>query len=370
MPGPTAYRPPLYPVFLGVVYRLAPIKDQQTWARVVQAGVGTATVWLLGVMTLQLFRRRRLAHLAMGIAALWPPMWLLEPAFLSEVLVVPLILGAVVAALKWRQGGLWRWIIAAGVLAGLATLTRANAAALLLPLGLAAWPSASARRRLGRRAFLAPLTLVLLCLLTVAPWTARNAVRFHRLVPVTTEDGYTLAGTYNEVARSSKAFPAAWVNWYQIPRNLSAIASVPNTEEDWNGALRRSALSFAGSHPAYVLKVGWWNLRRVFDAAGLDWMRFEYRGYGLPEAWASLELASFLALLPLILLGASVRAVRLLPRWILLVGVVMLLPVFMTGYLRFRAPIDPFLVMLAAAGGLDAVRRLSAWRPRRTAGVA
>jgi hypothetical protein len=206
------------------------------------------------------------------------------------------------------------------------------------------------------------VTLVLVCALTVAPWTARNFERLHRLVPVTTEDGYTLAGTYNEVARTQKHFPAAWVNWYQVPKNLRVIAGVPNTEADWSDALRRSALSFAWSHPSYVLKVGWWNARRVFDGAGLDWMRFEYTAYGLPRAFATVELVGFLALLPLCLLGVLLPTGPAPPRWLWLIPLVMLLPVFIAGYLRFRAPINPFMTMLAAAGGLSAYEWLSARR--------
>src|SRR5439155_12748910 len=56
-PGPTAYRPPLYPLFLGTVYRLSP-GDPRVAARVVQAFVGALTVLLAGVVARQLFGRR------------------------------------------------------------------------------------------------------------------------------------------------------------------------------------------------------------------------------------------------------------------------------------------------------------------------
>lgn len=369
LPGPTSYRPPLYPAFLGGTYRLSPIDNQRTWARIVQAGVGTIGVWLVGTVALQLFRRRRLAYLAMVIAAVWPPMWLLGAALLSEVLVVPLILGAVSAALRWRETGAGRWIVGAGVLCGLATLTRANAGALMLPLIIAAWSSSRSggTRGFGLRSTLAPIALIIAFTLTVVPWTVRNVVQLHQLVPVSTEDGYTMAGTYNEVALRAKKFPAAWVAWYQVKDNLRVVAAVPNTEADWNQALRRRAVSFAASHPGYVLKVGWWNLRRVFDAAGIDWMRFEFGAYGLPAAFATIELISFWALIPLVLLGVAQSATRALPRWLWLIPLALLLPVFITGYLRFRAPIDPFIVVIAASGALATWDRLCA---RNVAGFA
>jgi hypothetical protein len=48
------------------------------------------------------------------------------------------------------------------------------------------------------------------------------------------------------------------------------------------------------------------------------------------------------------------------PRWTWLVPLAMLVTVFAVTYLRFRAPADPFLVLLAAVG----VERAYDWRMR------
>ena len=81
-------------------------------------------------------------------------------------------------------------------MAGLAILTRANGMILLVPLALIMW---APRRSLGP-----PAVLVAVALLTVAPWTIRNAVELHAFVPVTTQFGSALAGTYNDEARTDR----------------------------------------------------------------------------------------------------------------------------------------------------------------------
>jgi 4-amino-4-deoxy-L-arabinose transferase-like glycosyltransferase len=345
LPGPTAYRPPLYPVALGAAYAVAPGGDR-TVARIAQAVVGALTVWLVGLVAWLALRRRRVALTAMAIAAVWPPMWILQTALLTEVLFVPLTLGAGAAALLWRETRARRWVVVAGGLVGLAALTRANGIAMALPLAVALWAAGDGPA--VRRARPA-LAMVAVALLTIAPWTLRNAIEFHRFVPVAVEDGYGLAGTYNDVSRSQEQFPAAWVNWYQVPSNLRTIRTVPNDEVEWNDALRDDALDFIRDDPGYVPKVAWWNLRRLFDAAGIEWLRFEYNGYGLTRAAATLELVAFWPLALLALGGLLTRPVRDAPRWLALVPLVLLLPILIAGYMRFRAPLDPYLVVLAAA---------------------
>src|SRR5206468_10977698 len=77
--GPTAFRPPLYPLTLGAVYTVA--GHRVVVARVVQAVVGTITVALLGVLA-GLLWDRRVALVAMGLAAIYPAVVLTDTALL------------------------------------------------------------------------------------------------------------------------------------------------------------------------------------------------------------------------------------------------------------------------------------------------
>ena len=362
--GPTAYRPPLYPVFLGAAYKVTP--GGRNWPRAAQAVVGTVTVALVGLLAFQLFGAR-VAYVALGMAALHPSMWMVGATYLSEVLFVPLVLGAVAAALRYRQGGRrLRWLALAGALAGLATLTRSNGALLLVPLVAAAWPARGERR--AARAYAGIGVLLASAALAIAPWTIRNAVEFVRFVPVSTQDGYTLAGTYNDAARERERFPAtespaAWVEWYAVRENIDELRTVPGNEVDQSDALRRRSLDYAGDHPGYVAQVVWWNLRRMFDAAGLEWVRIELSLAALPRGLAWFELAGFWLVAALALAGALGAAARAAPRWVWGVPLVMVLTVPVVGYFRLRAPIDPFLAILAALGALALLDRVRARAP-------
>ncbi len=128
------------------------------------------------------------------------------------------------AALRARRARSRRyaWVAAAGVLTGLATLTHVNGAVIVLPLIAAVWTRPAA---LSPRALAAPALLVLAAaLLTIAPWTIRNAVELHRFIPVTDETGITLRR--NLQPRPPPPYPPVPYKWrlfYAIPGERSLI---------------------------------------------------------------------------------------------------------------------------------------------------
>jgi 4-amino-4-deoxy-L-arabinose transferase-like glycosyltransferase len=202
----TTFRPPAYPLLLAGVYKVAGVEHGTKHERVVPARIlgiliGTLIVAMIGVIARQLWGRRVML-LALAGAAVYIPLILVGGAVMSEPLFALLLLGALAAAIQHRRSThRWRWVVTAGVLAGLTCLTRANALVLLLPLGLAVW---TVRPRWSVRALAAPALLVVLALLTISPWTIRNAVVFDRFIPVSTQLGSALAGTYNDQARLDK----------------------------------------------------------------------------------------------------------------------------------------------------------------------
>ena len=181
----TAFRPPAYPVLLAGVYTVAGVTDAEASDRVLAARIlgiviSSLIVVLIGVVAAQLWGRR-VALAAMALGAVYVPLIAVGGAVMSETLFAALMLGALAAVIQHRRSThRWRWVLLAGVLGGLTILTRANALVLLLPLGLAVWTT---RPRFSPRALAAPAVLVVLALLTVSPWTIRNAVVFDRFIP-------------------------------------------------------------------------------------------------------------------------------------------------------------------------------------------
>jgi 4-amino-4-deoxy-L-arabinose transferase-like glycosyltransferase len=347
--GPSAYRPPAFPLFLAGVYASVG-REAPGIARLVEALLGTIAVGLIGLIAARIWGRR-VGMLALGIAALAPPLVILSTALVSEALFVPLMLGAVLAALEARRSTRpLRWAIVTGVLVGAAELTRTNALLLLPGLALALW---AAQPRRGRRALLRVSVMVVAAVLTVIPWTVRNLLTVHAFVPVSTEVGYTLAGTYNQASRADVRWPAVWkeAEHGASPEyaKLLYYASTQRWDERRLGdRLLGAALADIRRDPAYVLKVGMWNTIRMFHLGELDFAVANLRDTDIPRIPALLAIYGFYPLGLLALAGIGTGRVRRAPAWLWLLAICLGSTVFVTGFIRFRSPIDPFLVMLAA----------------------
>ncbi|HEX7301044.1 MAG TPA: glycosyltransferase family 39 protein [Solirubrobacteraceae bacterium] len=351
--GRTAFRPPGYPYLLAGVYALGGVQRADASrrfvvGRVANALVGTAIVGLIGVLCAQVFDRR-VAVVAMALAAVYVPLILVGGSLMSEPLFAALLLGALSAAIQHRRSAhRCRWALLAGVLGGLTILTRANAAILLAPLMFAVW---DARPRWSWRALAPPVVLAAVALLTVAPWTVRNAVAFGRFVPVSTQLGTALAGTYNDAARTDREHPASWRSLRRVPDYQYLVRRWRQTPEPiLESKLRAAALGFAADHPAYVADVAWWNTRRMLDLAGLGWSRHTAATISVGPGWADAGVVCFWLFAALATAGAATSRGRRMPRYVAAVPALLYLSVVFLVFEtpRYRTGIDPFVVMLAA----------------------
>jgi 4-amino-4-deoxy-L-arabinose transferase-like glycosyltransferase len=364
---PTAFRPPGYPYFLGAVYHVfgadrEPTRERVRVARIAQAFVGAAIVALVGVVAAQLWGSVA-ALVALGLAAIYVPFILVGGAVMSEPLFDAFMLGSLAAALAHRRSPhRYRWALLAGILAGLATLTRAQALILLVPLAVAVWDG---RPRRARSALGPPLALVLAALLTIAPWTVRNARELHAFVPVSTQFGSALAGTYNDVARGDTQNPASWQGLKHIPDYAYLYGRVEETPEPvLEKKLRAASLHYIREHPTYVAKVGWWNTRRMLELAGLRRSRATAATITINHFWADRGILCFWIFAALALGGALTAMARRVPLYVWAMPVLMFLSVvfLVVETPRYRTPIDPFLVLLTTVALVTAARRVLAQR--------
>ena len=365
----TAYRPPLWPLTLGGAYALTgrlPI-GRWTAGRLLQAAIGTATVALTGAIAAEVWGWG-IGLIAMALAALFLPLVLDGDTLISEPLFVALELAAVLAALRQRRSpaGL-RWALAAGALAGLAALTRSTGALLVLALLPLAWVRMPRRRW---RSLAGPGTLALTAALVVAPWTIRNAVVLRAFVPVSTETGPTLLGTYNAAARSSRTCHGCWLLLASRRRYQGLMRRMRRLDEVQRDRLGRTlALRLIGRHPEYVAEVAWGNSLRLLELGGAARTRYTATRIDVSPRAAVAGAWELWGIVLLATLGAALGALRRAPRalialpaflWVATVLVQSETP-------RFRAPIDPFLLMLAATTFPWAARSAGAAAARRRA---
>jgi 4-amino-4-deoxy-L-arabinose transferase-like glycosyltransferase len=274
---------------------------------------------------------------------------------MTESLFIPLVLAAVLSALIARDSQRsWRWHVLTGLLVGLASLTRGNGLELLLPIGFLVW---SQRPRLTWRALRGPLIVVLTTAVTLIPWTVRNEHLLHQFVPIDTQSGYLLAGIYNSYAQHRSEFPALWI--YPVEQQAALLAKDPHLNEAQLGSrLQTNAVDYVEAHPASVLKTVYWNALRTLNLPGPRFELWDAKYVSYPGWLASASVYAFWALALVALASAVAGAGRRVP-WALWAcpGIVVLSSVLLTGETRYRAPADPFLVMLAAAGLVAMQRR-------------
>jgi 4-amino-4-deoxy-L-arabinose transferase-like glycosyltransferase len=348
---PTARRPPVYPLFLSLVYR-APGPDAVA-GRLAQVVLGVMVVWLTMRVTRAWFTEAASVW-AGWFAALNPFLVFLSGYLLTENLYLIFVLGALtlvpapgdLATKSWRRAAL------AGFLLGCAALTRPSGLPMLdwtlatvLLFSAAPWK---------RRAMRVAVALVVF-LLVLAPWLARNARTVGGAV-LTTHGGITFyQGNNAAVANTPQwrggAAPLDALEGYE------QIAGLPELERD--RAAGQLGRAYLRAHPGDVPSLVAWKLVRfwrVKSDMGLSGIRsgwwFNNRST-LGRAASRIDVGMLYAvvLLPLFVMGLCLTW----RRWrelLLAYGVVVVhtaVAVIFFGSLRTRIPVEPVMCAFAAA---------------------
>jgi hypothetical protein len=149
----------------------------------------------------------------------------------------------------------------------------------------------------------------------------------------------------------------------QVPAFADLFRKPGVSEADVDAELRSRALDFAADRPRHVATATGLNALRMFEVGpGHAFVsEIAHREGGIAKPWRPVVQVSVY----LLVLAAALGAWRLgwppQPPWLWLLGALLLVAVVpLLGSPRYRAPVDPFLILLAA-GGLG---RLTAGRAR------
>ncbi|MCU1428351.1 MAG: glycosyl transferase, family 39 [Actinomycetia bacterium] len=176
----TAQHPPLYSLYLAGVSWLG--GRTEMWHRVASCLLGAVTVFVIGLLA-AMVAGHRAGLVAAALAALYPNFWANDVFVLSESMTALVLALVLIAAYAFITRPSARRAALLGASIGVAALTRAEAAALLL---LLVCPIAfRARATAGKRiAYVAGASAA--AALVVAPWIAFNLTRFDRFVGLST----------------------------------------------------------------------------------------------------------------------------------------------------------------------------------------
>ena len=324
--GTVAYRMPFYPMVLAANYALlgrAP--EAATPFNVILSALTCVGVYLLG----KAWFSARVGLLAACISSLDVSLIVYSRVLLTETLFVFLVLCGLLALERLRQTQRWQWAMIAGLLAGLATLTRVNFA-LFVPcaVGWLVLDARSKRRVMFRNAII----VVLLVGATWTAWIVRNYAELGAFVPLTTQGGAAYAGVYNDIA----ANPA---QGYEYGAWVEIIPHPPESPgKEWNEVAldqwqKETAATWIRIHPAQAVVVALMQISHLW----LPHLEFEY------------------FLVPFLLFAGAIgfgRALRQGNRSVILFAILALVLTIMAvtaiAVPRFKLPVHPGLTVLAA----------------------
>lgn len=297
------------------------------------------------------------------LAVVHPLLVFFSGYLLTENLFCVAVLASLLASVEWLKAPRPGRALGVGVLWGLACLTRPTA--MPLPFVVAAWAWAPLGLTVLPRDRVRQVGLLLLgVVLTLAPWTIRNAIVLRDFVPITTGGGRTLLDANNARVwddpklRGNAISTADEEPWASRFRNRSEV--------EVDRIASREAIAFGLSRwrdwPAVAgAKLArFWRLSALTESTG-RW----YQPGSLPDrllvALDPLLLWS-LVVFPLALWGVartvrwSRRHFQLLPLWV--IAVFSAGSVVFWGALRLRVPAEPLVVLYAGVGFVDLVRRV------------
>ena len=239
---PSAYRVPGTSVFWSGIYwlfghRFSPI-------RTAQCVLDTLTILLLYRIARICFGGA-VALLAAGVYAVWPTALLYSSVMGSEPLYAFLFCWFVLLSLQFAEDPTWRRTAEAGVLLGIALLTRGNAVmmvALMIPWGIVQF-------RKTPRLIVRALTIPLVALLMLVPWTIRNYRVFHAFIPFETGGGDVLLGSYNRVIVNDPFYYGYWVFPTAFLPEYAPLITAPNDEVKRDHVEIRLATRWILDHP-------------------------------------------------------------------------------------------------------------------------
>lgn len=348
---PTAYYPPGYPWFLGIVTWLGrPLTDDiPLLGAMVQAVLGAASVALAAVAGRHLGGRRAGIVAAFGLA-LYPNLVFHGGALLGETLYIALSLAFAVLVVTTRfPHGLTAGRAAAiGVLLGLAVMVRPISLA-VVPVLVLTWWLATRDRRLVLRSSLVALVAVGAC---IVPWTIRNAVQMDAFVAISTNTGDNLCIGNGPGADGSFSLREECLTDHDFLAGTDA-------EVDADAEKTRIALQAVADEPG---RQPWLVWRRFY----FTWIRsgdhdglLAVQSYRMdrfidPEVEGALMRvadAAYVGTLGAGLAGAVVLVRRRRPADVFWVGAAVVtaaVPLVFFGDARFKVPVIPLLIVAGA----------------------
>jgi 4-amino-4-deoxy-L-arabinose transferase-like glycosyltransferase len=356
---PTVDRAPLWPFTIAGLSLIFGPSDY--FARLFLSLVGSGTCVLVYFFARDLFSWR-IGVLAGVFAAIYPELYIYDGWLYTESLYIFLLFAICYGLYRLQRTPERNWPnwILCGVLLGLLSLTRPNG---IIVIGLfiiwsfiMVWQKFLSLRMTIRGV----LVSTLIAFVLIAPWTIRNYFVSHTFIPVAIGDGTVLLGAYNNEVLIKSTYPGGpkgtWINPIvsspDVVRPFPLHTCTPSCEVTREAAFKDAAVKWIEDNihtmPS-LLKLHFINMWQPNTyEADLPIVRF-------PQQQSTQFVLNMMKTWPIYLfIFAALGLIVTLWRWreLLFIYFMIILTVAQNiiyyGSSRFRAPIEPMLILLAA----------------------
>jgi 4-amino-4-deoxy-L-arabinose transferase-like glycosyltransferase len=366
---PTSIRPPVLPVLIAGIYAFCGLENYQA-VRLFQAGLSLVTVVLVYQLGMAVYSRK-VGLWAAALTCFYPSLLGANNMLLTEVVFAFFLTGACLMLVRAMQNGaLWQ-CAAAGLLFGLAALSRG--VLWLFPVVAVPFLLWVMKGRLSVR-LSGALALLAVFALTLTPWAIRNFQLERTFIAVDTQGGRCfMFGNYQYTPLTRMWDLAA------VPKEESWYAVLAQKYPNYNSLTQgqkdklalREGLQFALDNPSLTLQrdvikfFNFWQLEREL-VAGAGQGNFGQ----MPKVVLLLLTAIIFGSYALVLLAGVFGMVLVAPGerrgyWLMLLVIAYLciMHTLAFGHSRYHLPIMPLVLTFAAAA---LVNSRSIWARRKT----
>lgn len=370
----TSIRPPLYPALVAGIYSVAGVQNYQA-VRVVQIVLSLVTAGLVYLLARRVYDQR-VALVAAGLYCIYPSLVGATALVLTETLFTLLLCGFLLLVERYFTTKSRAALAAAGLVLGLAALTRSVvwlfppfAALFVLFLG-------SEKSWSGR--LLSAATFVLVFAATLAPWTIRNTRLQQTFTTVDVMGGRNVMMGNYEYTPAYRPWAAIEIEgetaWHRVlSRHHGGLPG--KTQGQIDKLAMKYAIGYIAAHPGQTAGRSaaklfhFWQLERELLAGARQGI------WGDTSTLVVLLMAGAVLGVYCATMLLSIFGIVLLPPknlavhgfWLLLLAFVTALHCAAFAHSRYHLPLMPILMVYAAAAWVNLASVRSRWRTWRFA---
>ena len=345
-------RSPLFPLFLAGLFKLG--GENFFYIRIVQAALGAIIALQIALIG------RRVGGSGVGIVA--GALWAIYPmgVFMSGILYPAILLtglmtSAVLCLLAKRDSPAYvAWVALAGLLLGAGTLTKPMVFSSIVFVAL--W--LFTQRRSGRLRLLLVSIFLGSALMSLVPWTLHNAVKHGEFVPVEARSLEELVPWAEKATAPTSKGKRGQRQLIQAKGDSTPVAQ-PSVDSELVGMLTRMAKRYPGEFVSffelYPTRVGYLNQSerdKVRRRKSERFVRYIPFGSDLVMAISIFSVGSLylFAVVGTASMWRGREKRRELSLFVLLVMSFALSYAVSWGKIRYRVPVDPYIILLSAWG--------------------